>query len=291
MTIDLGPTGIWSLTLRYGDQARIGDAAAELESLGYSALWFPDVGGEVFAAVDNLLRATRTAVVATGILNLWMHSADETAARHAAFSAQYGRRFMLGVGVGHAERINQIEDGKFRQPMRQTELYLDALDAAETPVPRNERMLAALGPKMLELTKRRTAGSHPFHVIPEHTAAVRAALGPDAIVAPEQAVLLETDAGRARRVGRALLERYLPLSNYTNNWRRVGFTDDDFAGGGSDRLVDAMVVWGDESAIAARVQAHRDAGADHVCIQVLDDDPTALPLEQWRRLAPALIPR
>jgi probable F420-dependent oxidoreductase len=218
-----------------------------------------------------------------------MHEAADTAARHAEFVERYGDRVLFGIGVSHAPLIDMAEAGRYQRPMARTRAYLDELDAAAVPLAPADRVLAALGPKMLELARTRTAGSHPYLVTPEHTAAVRAALGPDSLVAPEQAVVLGTDRTRAHELARAHLAGYLGLPNYSNNWKRVGFTDDDLADGGSDRLVDALVVWGDDAAIAARVQEHRDAGADHVCIQVLTDDLMVAPVEQWRTLAPALI--
>jgi probable F420-dependent oxidoreductase len=289
MTHPLSGTGIWSSTLRHGDAHETAAAAAELESLGYSALWIPDVGGDVFGAVANLLEATTTAVVATGILNLWMHTAEETAAQHATLSSAHGRRFLVGIGVSHARLIDRVvEDGTYRTPLAQTRAFLDALDAADIPLAVEDRALAALGPKMLELAAARTAGVHPYLVTPDHTRVAREAVGPDALVATEQGVILETDPDRARSIARSNLERYFDLPNYTNNWKRLGFTDEEIADGGSNRLIDALVVWGDEETIAARVREHRDAGASHVCVQVLTDSPRALPLEQWRILAPAL---
>ena len=290
MTKPLIGTGVWSGTLRYGDAHETAAAAAELESLGYTALWIPDVGGDVFDAVSNLLAATATAVVATGILNLWMHTAEETAAQHATLTSQHGERFLVGIGVSHAPLIDQrIEAGTYRQPLAQTRAFLDALDSAPVPLAVEDRALAALGPKMLELAATRTAGVHPYLVTPEHTRVARQAVGPDALVATEQGVVLEADPERARSIARTNLAVYLALPNYTNNWKRLGFSDDEIANGGSNRLIDALVVWGDESTIAARVQEHRDAGASHVCIQVLTDDRSAMPLEQWRILAPALV--
>jgi probable F420-dependent oxidoreductase len=290
MTPSLVGTGVWSGVLRSADTGEIAAAAAELESLGYSALWIPDVGGDVFGAVENLLAATSTAIVATGILNLWMHTAEETAAQHAAFAAKYGRRFLAGIGVSHALLIDRtIEAGAYQKPLAQVAAYLDALDAAAIPLVPSDRALAALGPKMLALAAARTAGVHPYLVTPEHTRIAREAVGPDALVATEQGVVLESDPDRARTIARTNLVRYFDLPNYTNNWKRLGFSDAEIADGGSDRLIDALVAWGDESAIAARVQEHRDAGASHVCVQVLTDDPRAMPLEQWRALAPALI--
>jgi probable F420-dependent oxidoreductase len=285
----LGATGVWSSALRYGDRSEAADAAAELESSGYAAMWLPDVGGDVFAAVDGLLAATTTATVATGILNLWMHTPEETAAHHHAFRQAHGDRFLLGVGVSHQVLIDLAEEGRYRRPLARTAAFLDGLDAAPTPVPSERRVLAALGPKMLELARERAAGTHPYLVTPELTARARAGVGPDRLVAPELGVVLDTDPDRARALARHHLSGYLALPNYSNNWRRAGFGEDDLADGGSDRLVDALVAWGDEAAIAARVAEHRDAGADHVCIQVLTEHPTQLPRELWRRLAPALV--
>ena len=290
MTSPVYGVGVWSSALRHGDHSEIASAAAELESLGYTTLWIPDVGGDVFGAVENLLGATTTAVVATGILNLWMHTAEETAAQHAALTARHGSRFLVGIGISHAVLIDRrLEAGMYKQPLAQTRAFLDALDAAPAPLAAHDRALAALGPKMLRLAAARTAGVHPYLVTPEHTHIARLAVGPDALVAPEQGVILETDPARARAIARSNLEGYFALPNYTNNWKRLGFSDDEIANGGSDRLIDALVAWGDEAAIAARVQEHRDAGASHVCIQVLTDKPGALPLEQWRVLAPVLI--
>jgi probable F420-dependent oxidoreductase len=166
--------------------------------------------------------------------------------------------------------------------------YLDALDAADPPLAAADRVLAALGPRMLAVARTRAAGTHPYLVTPEHTAAARAALGPERLVAPEQGVVLESDPERARAIARGHLARYLDLPNYANSWKRIGFTDEDLADGGSDRLVDALVAWGAEATVAERVRDHRDAGADHVCVQVLVEDVRGFPREQWRALAPAL---
>ncbi len=285
----LSGTGVWSASLRYGDPGQIAEAVAELETLGYTAGWIPDIGGEVFDAVEHLLRSSTSLIVATGILNLWMHTAEETAAEHARLTEAHGDRFLLGIGVSHSLLIDQAEAGRYTKPLARTRQFLDELDAAPIPVPVGSRLLAALGPKMLELARTRTAGSHPYLVTPEHTAAARAGVGPDPLLATEQAVVLERDPATARAIAREGLASYLLLPNYTNNWKRIGFTDDDLAGGGSDRLVDALVVWGDEQTIADRVRAHRDAGSDHVCVQVLPVARDTQPLEEWRRLAPALI--
>jgi len=284
---DIAGTGIWNAGLRYGDPAEAAEVAAELEELGYSALWIPDVGGDVFEAVERLMAATVTATIATGILNLWMHSAEETAVAHARLTSAHGDRFLLGIGVSHAALIDAGEPGRYRKPLGAMAGFLDGLDAAATPVSSSRRVLAALGPKMLELARTRAAGAHPYNVTPEHTAMARTALGPLGLVLPEQAVALTTDPDRARAFGRDHLAHYLALPNYTNNLRRLGFADDDFAAGGSDRLIDALVAWGNEGVIRARVQEHREAGADHVCIQVLGGEGP-FPRQAWRELAPAL---
>jgi probable F420-dependent oxidoreductase len=289
MTTRLGGTGIWSSTLRYGDAGEAAALATELEGLGYTALWIPDVGGDLFDPLANLLGATSTATVATGILNVWMHTAEETAAQHAALTTEHGPRFLCGIGISHRPLIDRVNSpGTYEKPVAVMSAFLDGLDAAEVPMRKEDRVLAALGPKMLELARTRSAGTHPYLVTPELTARARAGIGPYGLVASEQGVVLETDRDRARATARLHLKTYLGLPNYSNNWKRQGFTDDDLADGGSDRLVDALVVWGDDATIAARILEHRDAGADHVCIQVLTDDPRAFPAEQWRAMAPAL---
>jgi probable F420-dependent oxidoreductase len=280
----LNGTGVWSPELRYGDAARVTELAAELESLGFSALWVPDVGGDLFPALDRLLAATSTVTIATGILNVWMHDATDTASWWTGLHDDATRRrVLLGLGASHAALIGET----WRRPLSVVRDYLDALDGADA-VPPASRCLAALGPKMLELARDRTAGAHPYLATPDHTARAREILGPDALLAPEQGVILDADVARAREVARRNVQGYAQLSNYANNWRRSGFTDDDIEQV-SDRLVDALIVCGDIDTIAARVAAHRDAGADHVCIQVISEDPRApVPAATWRELAAAL---
>src|SRR3954451_6908915 len=282
MTNPVGATGIWSPQLRHGDPGEAAAFAAELEQLGYGALWIGDIGGDLYTPLENLLGATTTATVATGILNVCMHTPEEAANEHARLVAAHGPRFLCGIGISHQPLIDHVvEAGTYKKPLEKMSEYLDGLDAAPTPLAAQDRVIAALGPKMLELARSRTAGTHPYLVTPELTRSARAGVGPDRLVASEQAVVLETDATKARDIARMHLRTYLGLPNYVNNWKRQGFTDDDVADGGSDRLVDALVVWGDEATIAARVQEHRDAGADHICIQVLTDDLRAFPTAQW----------
>jgi len=290
--IPLGRLGIWSGELRYGDAAEALDAAAELDELGYGTLWVPGgLGGDVFGAVRAVLGSTRRAAVATGILNIWMHDAAEVAADHAAVAAAWPGRFLLGLGISHALLVDADPSRRYDNPLEVTAAYLDRLDAAPSPVPDSQRVIAALGPRMLDLAGARSAGTHPYLVAPEHTRVARERLGPEALVAPEQGVVLERDPARAREAARAHLSFYLQLPNYTNNFRRIGFGDADLADGGSDRLVDGIVAWGDEDAIMRRVQEHWDAGADHVCLQVLrPPGETGMPRDAWRALAPGAAP-
>jgi len=285
--MELTGVGVWSSQLRYGDESESADAAAELDELGFSALWIPDVGGPVFDAVGHLLAATKRSVIATGILNLWMHSAGDVAESYAALTAEYGDRFLLGIGVSHAPLIDAGQPGRYRKPLAATASFLDGLDAAQRPVPTQRRVLAALGPKMLALSASRAAGANPYLVTPEHTASARANLGEGPLLLPEQTVILCDDADTARRIGTDWLRAYLALPNYANNLLRSGFSDDDVAQV-SDRLFDAIIAWGDEDAVMRRVAEHRSAGADHVCVQVLTEDPRAFPREHWRRIAAAM---
>ncbi|HUL98327.1 MAG TPA: LLM class F420-dependent oxidoreductase, partial [Mycobacterium sp.] len=250
-------------------------------------LWIPDVGGPVFDSVEHLLSSTSRTVVATGILNLWMHAPADVARCYASLTAAHGDRFLLGIGVSHAPLIDSKEPGRYRKPLAATRSFLDGLDGAERPVPVDRRVLAALGPKMLELSAARAAGAHPYLVTPEHTARARATLGKGPLLLPEQTVILCAGRDAARPVGTDWLRSYLALPSYANNLLRLGFSSDELASV-SDRLFDAIIAWGDEDAILRRVREHQAAGADHVCIQALDADPGTFPREQWRRLAAAL---
>jgi probable F420-dependent oxidoreductase len=281
-------TGVWSAHLRYGDAGVIAEAAAELEELGYTAAWIPDVGGDVLGAVEDLLRATTAITIATGILNIWMHDPAEVAARRAAWDGDWQRRFLMGLGVSHAPLIDHENPGRYQKPFSKMVEFLDGLDHAAVPFPVDARALAALRPRMLGLARDRSAGVHPYFVPVEHVARAREAVGPDKLVAVELAVVLDSDPVTARETARRHTAVYVNLPNYTNNLRDFGFGDDDFADRGSDRLVDAIVAWGDLDTIAGRVAAMRQAGADHVCIQVIRPDDE-IPRADWRELAPALI--
>ncbi|MDQ1479186.1 MAG: hypothetical protein QOI44_47, partial [Actinomycetota bacterium] len=270
--MQLSGTGVWSGQLRYGDAGVIAEAAAELDELGYDAIWIPDVGGDVLGSVEALMRATPRITIATGILNIWMHEPAEVARQRASWTEAWQRRFLLGLGVSHAVLIDHENPGRYAKPYSKMVEYLDGLDAAEVPFPADARVLAALRPKMLKLARDRAAGVHPYFVPPEHVARAREILGPDALIAVELAVVIDRDPSSARETARRHTSTYVNLPNYTNNLREFGFGDEDFADRGSDRLVDAIVAWGDLDAIAKRVAAMHDAGAGHVCIQVIRPD-------------------
>jgi probable F420-dependent oxidoreductase len=233
-------------------------------------------------------------VIATGIANIWARDPFTMTAAQLTLSEAYPERFLLGLGVSHARLVEGIRGHQYQQPFTAMRRYLDEMDeaarhywAAKPAAP--PRVLAALGPRLLALAAERAQGAHPYLVTPEHTAKARSALGPGRWLLPEQGVVLETNPEQARAIARRHVSRYLDLPNYTNNWRRLGFTDDDLVAQGSDRLVDALVAWGDVEAISRRVKDHLDAGADHVCVQVFDREPHGLPLRQWRTLATALL--
>ena len=280
----VGRYGIWNVGLRSEDPARrgaIAEAAAELEDLGFGAVW---LGGNSAARhATPLLEATTRLVVGTSIQSIWDYTAEDSAAGHAEVESAHPGRFVLGLGVSHAKLAEQ-----YRRPYSAMVAYLDALDAAGVPAER--RVLAALGPKMLQLSRDRAAGTIPYLVTPEHTARAREILGDGPLLAPEFKVVLDEDAERARTVARSYLARYLQLPNYTSNFLRLGFTEDDVRGGGSDRLIDAVFAWGSESRIRDRIEKFHAAGADHVVVQVVTEaeDRDALPAQEWRRLAALL---
>jgi probable F420-dependent oxidoreductase len=289
MPLELGRVGFWVSSRLFpddggGEAARV---AGELEAFGIPALWLGGASPDL-ELVSHLLRAGHRLVVATGIVSVWAESAAKLAANVARVATQHPDRFVLGLGVSHAPLVER-SGMRYLRPYEKMVAYLDELDAATPPVPKERRVLAALGPRMLRLAAERAAGAHPYLVTPEHTRRAREILGPGPLLAPEQKVVLETDPRRAREIGRAVVARYLQLPNYTNNLRWLGFTDEDLAGEGSDALVEALVAWGTPEDIEARVREHHAAGADHVAVQVLSNpDAAGLPHEQWRLLAPVL---
>lgn len=281
--MQLGRTGLWSIELRTADPGEITDAAAELDELGWGALWIPGLGGgDILGDSERLLRATRTVKVAVGVLSIWRHQATEMAAGHARLQSGYDDRLLLGLGVSDPAAARGA--GRSYRPLADMGAYLDTLDQSPVPVPVGERVMAALGPRMTELAARRTAGVHPFMVTPEYSAAARKQLGDGPLLAPYQAVVLESDPGEARAAARDFLGAFLSMDHYARSLLRQGFTEDDLTAGGSDRLIDSVVAWGDVEAIGNRVRAHHQAGADHVCLHVVGSG-SAVPLTQWRELA------
>jgi probable F420-dependent oxidoreductase len=277
--MNLGTIGVWTSFRPFGAE-RAAEAAKLVEELGYGAWW---VGGSPHVpAIRPVLEATTTLVAATGILNVWANEPAETAAQDAELRAEFPDRFMLGIGIGHPEATSD-----YRRPLRAMRGFLDGLDAADAPPPADGRCLAALRSKMLDLSRDRSAGAHTYFVPVEHTRVARERLGPGRLLAPEVACVVETDAGRAREVARGYAELYLGLSNYTNNLLELGYTEDDIAGGGSDRLIDALIPHGSADEIAEVVHAHLDAGADHVCVQPLGE--AGIPRESWTALARVLL--
>ena len=270
----LGQIGIWR---RRFDGV---DGVDEIEALGYSALW---VGSSPSTAdVRPYLERTSTMTIATGILNIWQHEPADVAAGHAELARDFPGRFLLGIGVGHPETTSD-----YRRPLAAMRAFFDGLDAADPPVPRDERASAALGPKMLDLAAERSLGAHTYFITPDHTRFARERIGPDALLAPEVAVVVETDPETARAAAREYAATYLGLSNYTRNLLRFGFDERDIAGGGSDRLIDTVIPHGSAEKIADAVRAHLDAGADHVCVQPLGHGPH--PADDYRALAAVLI--
>ncbi|MFG3640818.1 TIGR03620 family F420-dependent LLM class oxidoreductase [Micromonospora sp. NPDC047762] len=264
------------------------DAATELEGLGYSRIWFSGGFGEnVAPRFREILDGTTRIGVATGILSIWHSSPPEAAAFAQDAEQAHPGRFLLGLGASHAVVVESVGTD-YRKPYSRMVDYLDGLDAAGlTP---ERRILAALGPRMLELSRDRSTGAHPYFVPAEHTAEARAAIGPDRLLAPEVAVVLDADATTARATARQYTSGYLALPNYTNNLRRFGWTDEDFADGGSDRLVDALIPWGTVEEVVAGLEKHYQAGADEVAIQVLNGgDDKAFPVDAFRALGAALI--
>ncbi len=276
MNTDLGQLGVWTWLDGY-TAPETADFARKLESWGYTALWVPEaVGRDPFAFIGYLAGQTEQLVFATGIANIYARDPMTMKATHQTMSELAPGRFVLGLGVSHQHLVSKIRGHDYKKPLTTMRSYLDAMEKAlymgATPDEAAPIVLGALRDKMLDLAATRTAGAHPYLVPPEHTARARKVMGDDAWLCPEQMVILESDATNARGVARKELAIYFQLPNYQNNLKQFGFDDEDFADGGSDRLVDAIVVWGDEQAIADRIQAHRDAGANHVCIQAFRPD-------------------
>ena len=285
--------GIWTSALDRQPATIVRQAVAKIERLGFGALWVGEAARrEVFANTSLLLSATQQLVVASGIANIWARDAMAMAAGQRTLSEAWDSRFLLGLGVSH-DRLVDPRGHRYERPLTAMRRYLDAMDRAPylAPMPNPvamTRVLGALGPRMLALAGEVTDGAHPYLVPVEHTEQARAILGPTKLLCPEVAVVVIPDPEAARRVARAHLATYLQLANYRGNLARLGFGDHDLTGGGSDRLVDALVAWGPAERVVRRVHEHLDAGADHVAIQVLTADPARVPLEEWTDLAAAL---
>jgi len=273
--MDIGRLGIWARKDWYAEQGP--ETFAELDDLGVSTLWIGGSPPADLALAEQVLTQSTGLKVATGIVNVWSDPPEVTARAYHRLAA-YSDRLLIGIGPSHPQSMGDL----YTRPYGKLVDYLDELDAGD--VPRSSVILAALGPRVMRLAAERTAGAHPYLTTPEHTARARAILGAGKLLVPEHKVLLERDPAVARGRAREMLSRYMTLTNYTNNWLRLGFTESDLAGGGSDRLVDAMVAWGDEDAIRAGVFSHLEAGADQVAIQVLNSDK----LGTLHRLAAAL---
>lgn len=290
--MDIGRIGIWTAQFDHQPWAAVAEAAAELDELGYGALWFHEYHGrEPLAQAALRLGATTRIPIATGIAVIYARDPMAMAASQRMLCEAFPGRFLLGIGISHRPTVEGTRGHVYGPPLAEMRAYLDAMDAAPYDSPRaaeEPRVLAALGPKMLELARDRAVGGHPYFVPVEHTRRAREALGAGPLLAPELAVVLERDPNRARAIARRHTVPYLARENYTNNLRRLDYGDDDFADGGSDRLVDALVGWGSLDDIVERAYAHLEAGADHVCIQVLPADPAAIPRREWRELAAAL---
>ena len=276
---DIGKRGVWifadSLSAR-----EIAAFAQAAEGLGYDAFWYAEgTGYETFGVAGLVLAETERLRVASGIANIYARDAVTAAAGHDTLNAFHGDRYVLGLGVSHVPLVEGLRGHTYARPLATMRTYLDAMEAAELGIPRPERnvVLAALGPHMLALAAARTRGAHPYNVTPEHTARAREIVGPDAWLCVEQKVCLTNEASRAREVASATLGIYMPLTNYRNNWLRLGFTEDELSGRGSDRFLDAMVAWGTPEVVRGRIREHFDAGASHVCIQPLDPAGSAAP--------------
>ncbi|MEY2453688.1 MAG: hypothetical protein QOD92_3262 [Acidimicrobiaceae bacterium] len=293
--MSLPAVGVWTAALDYLPLAQAQELAVELEELGYGAVWLPELAGrDVFVHLAMILSATSRLVGATGIASIYARDPVAMVGAVKGLTEAFPDRVVLTLGVSHHTIVEGVRGHAYERPMAAMRSYLEGMDRSPysgyrptTPI---RRTIAALGPNMLRLAAEQTDGAHPYLVPPEHTAMAREILGVGPLLCPEQAVLLETDPQRARDLGRTHTAVYVKLPNYANNLMRLGFSEDDLADGGSDRLVDALVAWGTVDQIVARVQAHLDAGATHVGIHALHPEKRGVPADQWRVLAPALCP-
>ena len=291
--VDIGTVGIWQGVFDRHPAGKVREAVAELDEMGWPTLWIPEtVSRDPFVAAAMILEAAPRMNVATGIASIWARDAMTTANASKTLNEAYDDRFVLGLGVSHHTITEWVRKHDYSKPLGTMRTYLERMQASMfkgvEPAKETTTLLAALGPKMLALSAELADGAHPYFVPVEHTPIAREAIGPDKLLAVEQMVVLESDPSKARDIARRNMKVYLGLPNYANNLKRLGFTDDDIEGP-TDKLVDAIVAWGGVDAAVDRVRAHQDAGADHVCVQVLDADPNAMPMEGWRLLGEALL--
>ena len=289
--MELGKLGVWSPTDLL-TTAQLTELARRTEELGYGALWYPEARGhEAFSLGSFLLAQTKKLILATGIANIYARDATTAKQGQHTLAKLSGGRFLLGLGVSHVPMVEGLRGHHYGKPVATMRAYLDGMAGAADAAPPVEEepptVLAALGPNMTELGAQRTAGIHPYNVPPEHTAWARKLVGPGPWICTEQMVLMVEEPGKARELARKNLDHYMALPNYRNNWLRLGFSEEELAGGGSDRFIDAIVAWGSAAAIKERIQAHLEAGADHVCIQPLHPTGQRLPdLDAMEALAP-----
>jgi len=290
----VGRVGLWTFSLDRVEWPVARDALAELDAMPIGCLWFPEATNRnAFVNATLFLGATERISVATGVVAIHSRDVVATANAQRTLAAVFPGRFLLGMGVSHQWLVEDVRGGSYTKPLAAMRSYLERLDAAPYTAwpgaqPVRPRVIAALGPRMLALAAELADGAHPYLTMPEHTARARTILGPDRLLAPDQKVVLDTDPASARATARANLAGYLGQPNYRNSFLRQGFTEADLDGGGSDRLVDGIVAWGTVDAVATRVRAHHDAGADHVAVQLLSDDWDTVPLAQYRALAEAV---
>jgi probable F420-dependent oxidoreductase len=295
VTIDIGRVGIWTAAFEGQPVGQVREAGRQIEEMGFRTLWINETTGrDPFVLSAVLLSATSTLTVATGIANVYGRDAVTMSASQKSLAEAFPGRFLLGLGVSSPVLVERVRQHSYDKPVSYLEAYLDRMDAAPyNAVPPSEpppRVLAALGPRMLRLAASRSDGAHPYLTTPDHTYQARGIIGPDVLLAPEQMVVFENDAAVARDIARSSISFYLRAPGYLANLRRLGFTDDDWANPkeASDRLVDGIVAWGDVDRIVKRITEHHEAGADHVCVQVLSGSRD-LPVTGWRRLAEALL--
>jgi probable F420-dependent oxidoreductase len=291
LALQLGPVGLWSPHLQWQPAARAREAIAEFEELGFGAVWVGEATGkEALSHASILLPAAKRIVVATGIASIWARDAVAMANAARTLAEAYPGRFVLGLGVSHPF-LTEPRDRHYERPLARMRAYLDSMDRAPyagPPVPPPPRVLAALGPKMLELARDRADGAHPYFVPVAHTARARGILGPRPLLAPEQAAVLERDPSRARELAGPYMSSYLALTSYSSNLLRLGWSEADLAGRGADHVIDALVAWGNVDDVIARVREHLKAGADHVAVRLLTEDPKTLPLAELRELSSGL---